>query len=153
MARLDLETGLLVLIGIFSGVFFVGSFSLPSVPAQLPRMVSAAVLGLCAYVVLGRIFGRGAARDQAETTASSGSKQWIGFTVLTILYWLGMEAVGFTISTLVFAILSPLLLGVRRLRFALAFGVALALSLTAAMRWLFQLPMPEGALLSWLGGR
>lgn len=132
-----LQTGVAVAILAFAALLFTQTFAEISAFAQAsqgrgpffyPRFIMAAI-ALFAILTVLRPSG-----VMAELPNHQGMRMSFGLIAIVALYVLGLVVLGFLLSSIAFALITPLFLGYRRLAVILA--VAVVFSLT--VWWLFE---------------
>lgn len=149
--KIDGAFAIVLVLGAFSGILLVQSFSMPPTPALMPRLVSIVVLVLsCAYLGSRLFFSR----DQRDPVQEEGRKKGrekgdvsaLAFVILMLGYWLFAYIIGLLPSTFFYMLLLPPLMGFRKWRFTAILAAVTTLVLFGCFKWILQIPFPRGIL-------
>lgn len=138
----DLENWVLGLTILASGAMLYQTFFYPPVAAQFPRLVSAFVFALSAYLLAGRLRGQ-ASSPRAKR---EGGLAWWAFALGLFGYFALVLVAGFLLATLLFLAAIPVWVGRTRWVTVTVYSLVTTALLGAAMRWVLQVPIPSGLL-------
>ncbi|KKM09813.1 hypothetical protein SY88_16585 [Clostridiales bacterium PH28_bin88] len=142
--KINSELVMLALVALFSAALLVESFSYPRVPAQFPRIISFITLVMAGYTLAGRLLPGAKEKPGKPSQPHRSGVLWYGLAALVFAYLGLIYLAGFTVATFLFLECLPLLLGYRKPVTVTITAVVATFVLTAAMKWVFLVPVPPG---------
>ena len=92
------------------------------------------------------------AGDQGVVELPAKPTPWTYTLFLMVLFFAAIKILGFTVSTLLYLIGTPYVMGYRKRRVILLVSGLMTLSLVGMLSWFFKIPLPEGVLISVIRG-
>jgi hypothetical protein len=141
-----LEALLLILLGGFAVAFIVLSKDYGATAALFPRWVAAvAVLALLLALPI-EVLRRRKGATPEPAAEGSDSVAWPLILLIQGGYVLFIYFIGFSGATLLFLLLTPVLMHYRRWSVIVLYGVLLTSAVAGSFMWLFSVRLPKGIL-------
>jgi len=155
---LNLETGMIVAMLLFGGIFFGSTYTFPETAALLPRIISSFMLfSVLLYIVVKRFGSKKppAAQQQkeqvkpeerAEKSNRSQGINWYISSLLMFCFFALVYLTGFEFATFAYGAIIPYLLGYRNYKMIFLFATGMTAIIILVFGRLFMIPLPAGLL-------
>lgn len=153
---LDPDIVLMAVLGIFAGAFLIETRSYNPTAALFPRLVSIVSLVFIVWTIAQRCLAlRRKAKSSPDTKAEAGRKgegalAWYWSLATMVGYFVLIYLLGFTLVTLIYLLVVPLLLGYRRYKTVLITGVLSTAAFITVFSYVLHARIPEGIVGSFL---
>ncbi len=153
---LDADIVLMVVLGVFAGAFLIETRTYNPTAALFPRLVSIISLIFIVWTIVQRVFSLAKRADQSPEARSETGPQgarvftWYWSLAAMVGYYVLIYLLGFTLVTLVYLIVLPLLLGYRRYLIILITGVLWTVAFLSVFNYILHARIPEGIVGSFL---
>ncbi|MBI4294036.1 MAG: tripartite tricarboxylate transporter TctB family protein [Betaproteobacteria bacterium] len=147
---LDPDIVLMALLGVFAGAFLIEARSYNPTAALFPRLVSIFSLVFVVWTITQRYLAlRRKAKSSPDTKAQAGKKAegslaWYWSLATMVGYFVLIYLLGFTLVTLVYLLVLPVLLGYRRYKIVLITGVLSTATFISVFSYVLHARIPEG---------
>jgi hypothetical protein len=92
------------------------------------------------------------AGDKGVVELPAKPTPWPYTLIMMVLFFVAIKVLGFTVSTLLYLVAAPYLMGYRKRRVILLVSGIMTLSLVGILSWFFKIPLPEGPLIKVIRG-
>lgn len=147
---LDPDIVLMVVLGVFAGAFLIETRSYNPTAALFPRLVSIFSLVLIVWTITQRCLtlrrktkSSPATKVRAEIMGE-GALAWYWSLGTMVGYFVLIYVLGFTLATLIYLLVLPLLLGYRRYGIVLITGVLATAAFVTVFSYVLHARIPEG---------
>jgi hypothetical protein len=151
---LDPDVILMAVLGLFAGAFLIETRTYNPTAALFPRLVSIISLMFIIWTIGKRyITLRRETKASPETEAGAkgeGVFAWYWSLATMVGYFVLIYLLGFTLVTLVYLLVLPLLLGYRRYKIVLMTGVLWTVAFITVFTYVLHARIPGGIVESWL---
>jgi len=147
---LDPDIILMAVLGVFAGAFLIETRSYNSTAALFPRLVSIASLFLVIWTITQRYLAlKRRTKHSADTKAKAektgeGSLAWYWSLATMVGYFVLIYLLGFTLVTLIYLLVLPVLLGYRRYKIVLVTGILSTAAFITVFSYVLHARIPEG---------
>jgi len=146
----DLDVLLLLVLGIFAGAFLYDARTYNATAALFPRLVSIVTLILVVWSIalhLVSVLAKGKRKpEDAPPAGAEGSLAWYWSVAAMVGYVVLIYVVGFTMATLVYLLVLPLLLGYRKYLNILLTGGLSTVAFVVVFTYILHARIPQGVL-------
>lgn len=153
---LDPDIVLMAVLGIFAGAFLLETRSYNPTAALFPRLVSIISLVFIVWTITQRCLTlRRKAKSSPDTKVGAGIKgegalAWYWSLATMVGYFVLIYVLGFTLATLIYLLVLPVLLGYRRYQIVLITGVLSTAAFVSVFSYVLHARIPEGIVESFL---
>jgi putative tricarboxylic transport membrane protein len=153
---LDPDIILMAVLGIFAGAFLIETRSYNPTAALFPRLVSIISLIFISWTITQRCLTlRREAKSSPEAEEGAGIKGggaliWYWSLATMVGYFILIYLLGFTLVTLIYLVVLPLLLGYKRMKIVLITGVLWTVAFISVFTYVLHARIPEGIVGSFL---
>jgi hypothetical protein len=153
---LDPDVILMAALGLFAGAFLIETRTYNPTAALFPRLVSIISLIFIAWTIGQRYLTlRREAQSSPEPEAETGAKgegvfAWYWSLATMVGYFVLIYLLGFTLVTLVYLLVLPLLLGYRKYKIVLMTGVLWTVAFITVFTYVLHARIPGGIVESWV---
>lgn len=150
MAKSNKAAGVILLL--FFGLALKMALSFPPRAMYFPVFVTGTGVFLSILMIAGSFFGKKEKEDATEALGSQGQKMAAVMLAAMVLYVIGMQVIGFCVSTLVFLIVSMIINFPGKpdkktiVRIAVV-SVGVTVLIYAVFKLLLYVPLPKGFLI------
>ena len=147
---LDPDIVLMAVLGVFAGAFLIETRSYNPTAALFPRLVSIFSLVLIAWTITQRCLTlRRKTKSSPDTKLGAGIKgggalAWYWSLATMVGYFALIYVLGFTLVTLIYLLILPVLLGYRRYGIVLITGVLSTAAFITVFSYVLHARVPEG---------
>jgi len=138
----------MAVLGFFAGAFLIDTRSYNPTAALFPRLVSIITLVFIAWAIVQRcLILRRKARSSPKAEArikAEGALAWYWTVASMVGYFVLIHLLGFTLVTLIYLLVLPLLLGYRRYKTVLITGTLLTAAFITVFTYVLHARIPEG---------
>ena len=153
---LDADIVLMVVLGVFAGAFLIETRTYNPTAALFPRLVSIISLIFIIWTIARRCLSlvrkaKTSPEAEAETGPTGGGVlAWYWSLATMVGYFVLIYMLGFTLVTLIYLLVLPLLLGYRRYKIVLIAGVLWTVAFITVFTYVLHARIPGGIVESWL---
>ncbi len=142
----DVEGIMIVVMTALSAFMLFETRTYPRMAAEFPRIVLGVTLAMCVYLLVGRLWGK-IPPSKVKGMGKQGPAWWL-FSLVLLVYFAGMQVIGFLPATLLFLVLIPLWVSGKTQGWlvALIYGLVITVIFYLAMKYMMQIPIPPGLL-------
>ncbi len=147
---LDPDIVLMAVLGVFAGAFLIETRSYNPTAALFPRLVSIISLVFIVWTITQRCLTlRRKAKFSPDTKVGAGIKRegalaWYWSLATMVGYFVLIYVLGFTLATLIYLLVLPVLLGYRRYQIVLITGVLSTAAFVTVFSYVLHARIPEG---------
>ena len=153
---LDADIVLMVVLGVFAGAFLIETRTYNPTAALFPRLVSIISLIFIIWTIARRCLSlvrkaKTSPEVQAEVEPTGeGVLAWYWSLATMVGYFVLIYLLGFTLVTLIYLLVLPLLLGYRKYKIILITGVLWTVTFITVFTYVLHARIPEGIVGSFL---
>jgi len=153
---LDPDIVLMAVLGVFAGAFLIEARSYNPTAALFPRLVSIFSLVLIVWTITQRCLTlRRKTKSSPDTKLGAGIKgegalAWYWSVATMVGYFVLTYVLGFTLVTLIYLLVLPLLLSYRRYKIVLITGVLSTAAFITVFSYVLHARIPEGIVESFI---
>lgn len=147
-----LELAVTVAFGLFTAAFLWDTFRLPERAGLFPRIVGVPTLALIVILTVILASAKRAAPASDAPTVKGARMTWVATVASLLLYYFGVEIIGFVLATFIYTLIVPFLLGQRKRLPAVTLAFVCSGFLVILFTYLLRLDLPAGLIYNALFG-
>ncbi len=146
---LDMDIILMFVLGAFAAIFFVDTFNYNPTAALFPRVISIFSILCVVWTILRRIVTLSRSSPGTSEPAEARKEdtmRWYTSAGTMVAYFILIHILGYTLTTLLYLVAIPVLLGYRKYKIIFLVGILWTVSFVAVFGYFLHTRIPGGLL-------